>query len=92
MKHIHHKPRNRLAHVTELQATATTAKAKMEARKEAKKLTTILHECDEWERQTVPPLAQARIKLDLDDGVKVNYLNLGEVLAPIPGLAAKEED
>jgi hypothetical protein len=38
------------------------------------------------------PLAQARIELDLDDGVKTNYLKLGEALAPIAGLAGKEED
>ena len=37
------------------------------------------------------PLAQARIELDLDDGVKVNYLKLGEALAPIVGLAKEEE-
>jgi hypothetical protein len=86
------KLRNRLAHVTGLQATGTTAKAKTEARKEVDKLTKILHECNEWERQTVLPLAQARIELDLDDGVKVNYQKLGEALAPIPGLASKEED
>ena len=86
------KLRNRLAHVTGLQVTAPTAKAKTEARKEADKLTKILHECDEWERQTVLPLAQARIELDLDDGVKTNYLKLGEALAPIAGLAAKEEE
>jgi hypothetical protein len=30
--------------------------------------------------------------LDLDDGVKVNYLKFGKALAPIPGLAAKEEE
>jgi len=38
------------------------------------------------------PLAQARFELDLDDGVKTNYLKLGEVLPPIAGLAAKEEE
>jgi hypothetical protein len=86
------KLRNRLAHVTELQVTAATAKAKTEARKEVEKLTKILAECDEWERQTMLPLAQARIELDLDDGVKVNYLKLGEALAPIAGLAAKEDE
>ena len=86
------KLRNRLAHVTELQVPAATAKAKTEARKEAEKLTKILTECEEWERQTLLPLAQARIELDLDDGVKTNYLKLGEALAPIAGLAAKEED
>ena len=86
------KLRNRLPHLVQEQATASTAKAKTDARKEADKLTKILHECEEWERQTMLPLAQARIELDLDDGVKVNYLKLGEALAPIAGLAAKEED
>jgi recombinational DNA repair protein RecR len=86
------KLRNRLAHLTGAQAAATTAREKTEARKEADKLTKILHECAEWERQTMLPLAQARIELDLDDGVKTNYLKLGEALAPIAGLAAKEED
>ena len=85
------KLRNRLTRVTELQVTAATAREKTEARREAEKLTKILAECDEWERQTMLPLAQARIELDLDDGVKTNYLKLGEALAPIAGLAAKEE-
>ncbi|MDZ4405296.1 BREX-1 system adenine-specific DNA-methyltransferase PglX [Prosthecobacter sp.] len=86
------KLRNRLPHLVQEQATASTAKAKTDARKEADKLTKILTECEEWERQTMLPLAQARIELDLDDGVKTNYLKLGEALAPIAGLAAKEED
>jgi hypothetical protein len=85
------KLRNRLAHVNPLKDTAPTASEKTEARKEADKLTKTLHECEEWERQTLLPLAQARIELDLDDGVKVNYMKLGEALAPIPGLAAKED-
>ena len=72
--------------------TAPTAREKTEARKEADKLTKTLHECEEWERQTVLPLAQARIELDLDDGVKTNYLKLGEALATIAGLAGKEEE
>lgn len=86
------KLRNRLAHLAQVQAAAATAREKTAARKEADKLTKTLHECDEWERQTLLPLAQARIELDLDDGVKTNYLKLGEALAPIAGLAAKEED
>jgi hypothetical protein len=86
------KVRNRLEQLAQAQTTANTARAKTEARKEADKLTKILHECEEWERNTILPLAQARIELDLDDGVKTNYLKLGEALAPIPGLAAKEEE
>ena len=61
------------------------------ARKEADKITKVLKECQVWEQDALLPLAQQRIELDLDDGVKVNYLKLQDVLAPIPGLAAKEE-
>jgi hypothetical protein len=87
------KLRSRLEHLALVQAgAATNARDKTAARKEADKLTRILNECQEWERQTVLPLAQERIELDLDDGVKVNYLKLGEALAPIPGLAAKDEE
>lgn len=87
------KLRNRLEHLALVQASGTaSARDKTAARKEADKLTRILTECQEWERQTVLPLAQARIELDLDDGVKVNYLKLGEALAPIPGLAAKDDE
>jgi len=59
------------------------------ARKEAEKITKVLKECQAWEQDALLPLAQQRIELDLDDGVKVNYLKLQEVLAKIPGLAAK---
>jgi type II restriction/modification system DNA methylase subunit YeeA len=61
------------------------------ARKEAEKITKVLKECQAWEQDALLPLAQQRIELDLDDGVKVNYLKLQDVLAPIPGLAAKED-
>ncbi|MCX5937517.1 MAG: BREX-1 system adenine-specific DNA-methyltransferase PglX [Cyanobium sp. LacPavin_0920_WC12_MAG_62_9] len=61
------------------------------SRKEAEKITKVLKECQAWEQDALLPLAQQRIELDLDDGVKVNYLKLQDVLAPIPGLAAKEE-
>jgi hypothetical protein len=61
------------------------------ARKEAEKITKVLKECEAWEQDALLPLAQQRIELDLDDGVKVNYLKLQDVLAAIPGLAAKED-
>ena len=86
------KLRGRLAHLAQAQASeATSASDKSTARKEADKLIKTLRECEEWERNTILPLAQARIELDLDDGVKANYLKLGEALAPIPGLSAAEE-
>lgn len=61
------------------------------ARKEAEKITKVLKECQSWEQDALLPLAQQRIELDLDDGVKVNYLKLQDVLAKIPGLAAKDD-
>ncbi|MGB5134300.1 MAG: BREX-1 system adenine-specific DNA-methyltransferase PglX [Prochlorococcaceae cyanobacterium] len=67
------------------------ARERTAARKEAEKITKVLKECQAWEQDSLLPLAQQRIELDLDDGVKVNYLKLQDVLAPIPGLAAKEE-
>jgi hypothetical protein len=86
------KLRNRIGRVTQILADANTStRDKTAARKESDKLIKALHDCEEWERQTVLPLAQARIELDLDDGVKANYLKLGEALAPIQGLAAAEE-
>jgi type II restriction/modification system DNA methylase subunit YeeA len=67
------------------------ARERTAARKEADKITKVLKECQAWEQDALLPLAQQRIELDLDDGVKVNYLKLQDVLAPIPGLAAKED-
>ena len=67
------------------------ARERTAARKEAEKITKVLKECQAWEQDALLPLAQQRIELDLDDGVKVNYLKLQDVLAPIPGLAAKED-
>jgi primosomal protein N'' len=86
------KLRSRLEHVARVQLDeGVSARDKTVARKESDKLTKILRECEEWERQTILPLAQQRLELDLDDGVKVNYQKLGEALAPIPGLAAAED-
>ena len=67
------------------------ARERTAARREAEKITKVLKECQAWEQDALLPLAQQRIELDLDDGVKVNYLKLQDVLAPIPGLAAKED-
>ena len=67
------------------------ARERTAARKEAEKITKVLKECQAWEQDALLPLAQQRIELDLDDGVKVNYLKLQDVLATIPGLAAKED-
>ena len=45
-----------------------------------------IDELTEWERDVVFPLAQAKIEIDLDDGVKANYPKFGAALKKIPGL------
>ncbi len=50
-----------------------------------------LDELNEWEREVVFPLAQAKIEIDLDDGVKRNYPLFGAALKPIKGLEAADE-
>jgi hypothetical protein len=42
-------------------------------------------------RTPPPPRPASASTIDLDDGVKVNYLKFGKALATIPGLAAKEK-
>ncbi len=48
-------------------------------------------ELEEWEREVIFPLAQAKIEIDLDDGVKRNYPMFGAALKPIKGLEAADE-
>ena len=55
------------------------------ARKEEEKITKVLKECRDWEKAALLPLAQQRIKLNLDDGVKTNYIKLQDVLAKVTG-------
>lgn len=87
-----HKLRARIEHLEHAQATSENAREKTAARKESDALKKTLRECEDYERNILLPLAQQRIDLDLDDGVRVNYLKFGNALATIPGLAAKEED
>jgi len=86
------KLRVRIEHLQHAEATAGSAREKTAARKEGEQLKKNLRECEDWERDVLLPLAQSRPELDLDDGVKTNYLKLGEALYLIPGLAAKEEE
>lgn len=65
---------------------------KTKASKEADTIKKQLIELDDYERDTLYPLATEQVELDLDDGVKVNYLKLGAALKKIVGLDAKGED
>src|SRR5581483_9542556 len=62
------------------------------AAKELGKIDKMLKEMKAWERDVILPLAQQRIELDLDDGVKVNYQKFKGAVADIPGLEKEEEE
>ena len=86
-----HKLEARINQLAHTEATTTSAREKTAARKEADKLRKSLKECQDWEREVVLPVAQQRIELDLDDGVKTNYQKFPGLLAKIPGFDTKEE-
>jgi Eco57I restriction-modification methylase len=62
------------------------------AAKELVKFDKMLKEIKGWERDVLLPLAQQRIELDLDDGVKVNYLKFKGAVVNIPGLDKGDEE
>lgn len=71
---------------------AARAGDRTRAAKDLGKIERMLRELREWERDVLLPLEQQRIEVDLDDGVKVNYLKFKGALVPIPGLEKKEEE
>ncbi|WP_370262308.1 BREX-1 system adenine-specific DNA-methyltransferase PglX [Limnobacter sp.] len=71
---------------------ATSQGDKTRALKEVDRLAKVLAELEDYEREVLYPKATEQIAIDLDDGVKVNYLKFGAALKKITGLDAKEED
>jgi hypothetical protein len=67
-----------------------TGREKTLASKEIERLEEMLKDCRKYE-SALFTIATQKISIDLDDGVKVNYLKFKEVLVPIKGLE-KEED
>ena len=83
----------RLEHLQQVQVSTSASQGeKTKALKEADTIRKQQLELDDYERGTLYPLATEQVELDLDDGVKVNYLKLGDALKKIPGLASKGED
>ena len=72
-----------------VEGLARTAEAEATARGRARaaRLRAVAEELDAWEREALYPLAQERVALDLDDGVRANYQKLAGVLARVPGLS-----
>ncbi|MFI1950349.1 BREX-1 system adenine-specific DNA-methyltransferase PglX [Streptomyces xinghaiensis] len=85
--------RNKLASAlenAERTVQSATGREAAAARKEAVKLRKDLVELEAYEHEVLYPLATQRIELDLNDGVRANYLRLSSALKKITGLEAKE--
>ena len=77
--------RSRLEKLADDESASQSQRTK--ALKDAAKIATQLDELRDWERDVIFPLAQQKIEIDLDDGVKANYPKFGSALKKIPGVS-----
>ncbi|EJU14816.1 hypothetical protein LH128_01754 [Sphingomonas sp. LH128] len=70
---------------------AATPAQQTKAQKEMATVIKQIAELTEWEREVVYPMAQQKIAIDLDDGVKRNYPLFAGALKPIKGLEAADD-
>lgn len=77
--------RSRLEKLADDESASQSQRTK--ALKDAAKIATQLDELRDWERDIIFPLAQQKIEIDLDDGVKANYPKFGTALKKIPGVS-----
>ncbi len=61
-------------------------------KREAEKLHKAVTECKAYEDNILYPLATRNLEIDLDDGVLVNYLRMGQALRAIPAIEKKRKD
>jgi hypothetical protein len=81
----------RLGMLADTIAKATSSKQRKDAEKEKDKLTKQLAELQAFDEK-LRHYADQRIKLDLDDGVRVNYAKFGDLLADVKKVCGKVED
>jgi type II restriction/modification system DNA methylase subunit YeeA len=83
------------SHKNHLEAVSISGSAsqgeKTKALKEIEKITKMIAEMEEYEREVLYPLATEQKDIDLDNGVKYNYPLFGAALKKIVGLDAKED-
>ena len=83
------------SHKNHLEAVSISGSAsqaeKTKALKEIEKITKMIAEMEEYEREVLYPLATEQKDIDLDNGVKHNYPLFGAALKKIIGLDAVEE-
>jgi hypothetical protein len=68
-----------------------TPSARTKALKDVGAVVKQIEELTAWERDVVYPLAQEKIAIDLDDGVKRNYPLFNGALKPIKGLEGSDD-
>lgn len=75
------------SHKNHLEAVSISGSAsqseKTKALKEIEKISKMITEMEEYEREVLYPLATEQVEIDLDDGVKVNYPKFGKALKRI---------
>jgi hypothetical protein len=79
------KLNTRMEHLDHLIVSGSSTE-QTKAQKEKDKLKLVLIELQEYERETLRPLAIERINIDLDEGVLVNYNKFGKAIKDIAGL------
>jgi len=79
------KLNTRREHLERVKETGS-ASDKVRAIKESDNIQKMLVELHEYERDILYPLATERIKIDLDDGVLVNYNKFGKAVKEVNGL------
>ncbi|OZG57433.1 Methyltransferase domain-containing protein [Bifidobacterium myosotis] len=73
------------------QSEALLASGKPAEVRKGEKLRTAITECTSYERDILYPLATANLPIDLDDGVLVNYLRMGQAVRAIKPIEAKRK-
>jgi hypothetical protein len=92
LREFHHKLTARLRDLEHtLESESLTPRDKTRAEKEVEKILKARADVELYERDILLPLAQKRLEIDLDDGVKANYPKFGPALAPILGITDQED-
>lgn len=79
------KLNTRMEHLDHLIVSGSSTE-QTKAQKEKDKLKLVLIELQEYERETLRPLAIERINIELDEGVLVNYNKFGKAIKDVAGL------
>jgi len=69
-----------------ISVNATDSAEKTRALKTLDQYSAIIRDLEDYEKNTIFPLASERVDIDLDDGVAVNYAKFGDALFKIKGV------